>query len=191
MTANKMPNKPMFKPTAKLVTEKPAAKKPAAKKVLFQKKAPEHKATVQPIIEHEQAQNKGFNNNPVPEMLEDIHDMIENVAHMSTDFVKTITDSMNLTMNLMSNIISGASECAGEMMNRNSGMAEKCTKCSNAHDVLNLHHGFFDNNYGLFNHFGINCGDHVNSFTKGFSEIMDYNLKNNWLEKLKNKKKVK
>lgn len=174
-----------------MTAKKTSNKKPAAKS-----KVPEHKLTVQPIIEHEHKvskghNNQGFNNNQIPEMLEDMHDIIENAAHMSVDFVKVITDSMNITMNLVSNIITGACTCAEEVMNRNSSIAEKCTKCSNAHDLLSLYHNLFDNNYGLFNNFGVNCGDHMNSFTKNMSEIASYNLKNNWLEKFKNKKKVK
>jgi hypothetical protein len=129
--------------------------------------------------------------NQISEMIEDVHDIIENSAHYAVDYVKTMTDSFNLIADLISKMLSGASECAGEVINRNTATVGEYMKCSNALDMLNYHHNLLDNNYGLCNKYGISCGDHLNSFTNGASDIMKYNLTNNWLEKFKNKKRVK
>ena len=172
-----------------------SAKKTVAKKMPIMKhKKVVNKAVIQPIIEHEEhekheSNQKSSHQNQMSEMLEDMHDMIENAGHMSVDIMKTVTDSMTLTANLLANIASGASECAGEVMNRNAAMSENFMKCTTATDLLSFQHNMFDNNYGVMNKFGMNCGDHMNGFSKGLSEIMSYNLQNNWLEKFKRKKK--
>lgn len=153
-----------------------------------------HKAVVQPILEQDPSppasiQNSTPNNTQVSEILEDINDMIENVANMSLDIVETFTNSMNLTTNLVSNIVTGASACMGEITNQNSTTYDKLTKCSNATDILSFNRSMLDNNFGLFNQLSVNLGNHINDFTSGISEVISYNLKNNWLEKFKNKKK--
>lgn len=142
-------------------------------------------AVVQPIIEHETSAPE----TPISEMLEDMHDMVENVSHMSADIVEIMVSSMGLTTNLMSNVFSGATVCVGDMINRNSTTSDKFMKCSNAHDIISFNHNIFDNNFGVFNQFGLNYNNHMNDFTKGLSDIISYNLKNNWIERFKNKKR--
>lgn len=152
-------------------------------------------AAIQPIIENEEykesqsSHNASFQQEQISEMLEDIHDMIENMGHLSMDIMKTITDSMTLTVNLLASTSSGASECVSEVLSRNADMSKDFMKCGNAADLLSFQHNIFNNNYGMINKFGINCGDHVNGFSKGLSEIVSYNMQNHWLEKFKRKKK--
>lgn len=176
---------------------KKSAVKASVKKPSLQHKEVKNKAVVQPVIEADEQQKldsnqaNGINKTQISDMLEDIHDIFENAGEISVDFMKTVTDSMTLTTNLMSNILSGASECVGDMIKRNASMSENFMKCSNMHDLLSFQHDMFDNNYGLFNRFGVNCGDHMNIFSKNISEVVAYNLSNNWAEKFKNKKKCR
>ena len=153
-------------------------------------KAKSKAVLVRPIAEHKTHESTRPNSaqDQMSEMFEDVQNMIENAGQASVDFMKTMTDSVILTENLFTNIVSGASECANDVINRNAGMSENFLKCSNATDLLSFHHEMFDNNYGMMNKFGINCGDHVNGFTKGLSDIIAYNLAN--MERFTNKKNV-
>ena len=125
----------------------------------------------------------------ITEVLEDVCDIIENAADLSTDSVQSITDTAILTTNLYSNIISGIFEYAKEFPYSQRSINEKLMNCTNINDAFSLHHNLIDTNYNMCHKLGSNCGCHINNFTKNMCDIMSYYSQNNWFNKLKNKKK--
>ena len=129
--------------------------------------------------------------NYIPEILEDINDVIDNSTNFTIDCMRFLTEEVNISKDLLFRMFLDASECVNDIHTKNLAVANKSINCSNAFDILDFHHKLFDNNYGLFNQYGIQCGEHFNKYSSDVSDIIKYNLTNNWLVKFRNKKNFK
>lgn len=127
----------------------------------------------------------------ISDVLEDMYDIMENVAIMSVDMIQASSETVHLSMNLFSNIAVGLNQSMEDLVAQNTKHAHNFLKCSNVNDLFSFNQNLFTNNFGVCSSFSNKCGDSMNIYTKGMSDILGYNFANNWYEKFRNKKRYR